>query len=297
MVGQYYHMCKNILTNLAHMNIIISLGPLSFAIMTIMLFSLEFDYIAVLIPFFITFFIYSINRFTDLNEDKVNNPERTEFVKKQINFFLFGSLLSFAMALILSFIHSFFTLIIILAPTLLVLAYSMKWIPEKLSNEKRLKEIFLVKNMIVSLGWSIIPLYISVYFGVFPAGIFFVSIFIFLRIFMGVMIFDMRDTTGDKFHKINTLAIVYGEKVNKKILQIINIISFLVILSAIILKLLPFNAIFVGIFAMLMGFLYIHLLNRKYNLNFMCDIVVDGEYALIGLVYFIVTILPVIIAW
>lgn len=275
---------KQLFNYLAYINVIISLGAMSLTYMTASLFSIHSDLFMYVISGLITFFVYSFNRFTDIKEDIINNPKRTYIIKKHGYLFLFGALVSITLAIIFSYLHSFLTLILVSLPALFVLIYSVKWLPKFISY-KRLKEIPIIKNILVSLGWSIIPFYVSIYSNTFHLGMFYISIFIFLRIFIGVIMFDIRDIKGDKIYNIQTIPVRYGIEKSKYIILMLNILTLLIFVFGIFMKMLPFYVFFIGLFAFFMGILYIYLIDR-YDINFLCNVIVDGEYVLLGLITF-----------
>lgn len=287
---------KKILNYLAYTNIIISLGPISLVYLTVSLLELPSNPIMYFICILVAFFVYSINRFTDIKEDVINNSERTEVVRRGYYLFLFCSAVSLIFALFLSFFHSFSTFLIIILPILFVFLYSVKWLPKKGFAKKRLKEFFLVKNIIVSIGWAIIPLYVSVYTNIFLSGMIFISIFIFLRIFIGVIMFDIRDVVGDGLHNIQTIPSKISVGGSKKIILVLNFLSVFILFAGIIFNLLPIYAAPVGLFVLLMGFFYLYLFNRGFDIKFICNVIVDGEYILIGVLCFtIMTIISFIL--
>ena len=283
---------KNFFLFLAHINLIISLGTIGFAYLTASLLSLPPDFIFYFICFLVASFVYSINRLTDIREDVINNPRRTEFVEKQSNLFFVYSLLSLIIALILSYLHSFLTFLIILLPIIFVIVYSIKWIPKSISlHKRRLKEIFLMKSIIVSLGWALIPFYVIIYLNTFLFGIFFISFFIFLRIFIGTIMFDIRDVKGDKINGIQTIPVCCGIKESKNIILFLNFLSFIILFVGCLLGLLPMGlGLIIAAFGFVMGVLYIHLMN-KINIRFLCDVIVDSEYFLFGVISFIIALI------
>ncbi|MEM5826353.1 MAG: UbiA family prenyltransferase [Candidatus Aenigmatarchaeota archaeon] len=165
-----------------------------------------------LLPFLVAMFVYSTNRLTDIMEDSKSHPPRTQFVIKNYTLMKFVNIISFVLVIIFSLLHSFLTLLIICIPMILVIIYSVKLLPSYIFQKSRLKEYFLMKNIIVSIGWALIPVYVSVYTGVITPWIFLVSLFIFFRIFIGVIMFDLRDIHGDKIYKIDSIPIRFGEK-------------------------------------------------------------------------------------
>jgi len=269
-----------ILNILAYCNIIISLGPAALTILTILVLKLPFNFLAPLLAFLISFFVYSFNRLTDIREDIINNPDRTLFFKKKMYIFVIAAFISLFLCLALALLHSLLTFIILLLPAILVILYSFEWM--RFASKKRLKELLLIKNITVSLGWSLIPFFVMAFYNYFHWGIIFLSCFIFLRIFIGVLMFDIRDIEGDKKHNITTIPIKYGLKFSKRIIEFLNIISFLILLiGCIYLFWAPLIiSAFVGLF---FGFIYQHYI-QKIDMRFLCNVIVDSEYIFLGLI-------------
>lgn len=274
---------RKILNLMAHSNLIISLGSTSLTYLTVSLLSLYSDFKIFIIPFFVSFFVYTFNRFTDIKEDNINIPERANFIKYWKNEFFVLSLISLLLALILSYINSFLTFIIILIPAFFVIIYSYKF--------TRLKRKFLVKNIIVSLGWSFIPIFVGAYLRYFSIELLIIAAYIFSRIFIGVIMFDIRDITGDKINKIDTIPIKLGIKNSKKIINIFNIFSFLIFIVSIITLSFPIKSIIPAITGFVFGLFYINVIEKDIDKKFLCDVIVDGEYICLGLVLMIYDVL------
>jgi 4-hydroxybenzoate polyprenyltransferase len=273
---------KSFFNTLAYANIIISLGPVAFVYLITRLLQLPSEPLMFIIAFLIAFFVYSFNRLTDIKEDIINNPERAEFFKKRAYLFISIGIIALILALFLAILKSLLVFTIVLLPAIFVTIYSIKWIPQK---QKRLKEIFLIKNILVSLGWFLISLFVAAYVNIFSIGILIIGLFIFLRIFIGCIMFDVRDIEGDKIHRIYTIPIKFGIKKTRNIILILNFISF-VILPLFSLSMLTLA---VSIVALLFGLLYYFKINKKIDMKFLCNVVVDGEYVILGLVPFLLS--------
>jgi len=96
---------KETLNHMAYANIIISLGSVGTMLLTTSLLSLAAGPAMYFIMFAVTFFVYSANRFTDMKEDAINNPERTAIVRRRARLFLAMSLVLLALGLGLAFSH------------------------------------------------------------------------------------------------------------------------------------------------------------------------------------------------
>ncbi|RKX90945.1 MAG: hypothetical protein DRP84_12340 [Spirochaetes bacterium] len=281
---------KEILNKAAYSNIIIGLGPVSLSYMTAVFLRIETDMFFLLIPFLITFFVYSINRFTDIREDMINNPERTEFIKNKGNYFLFGAVISLIGAFLLSLFHSVLTFMVIAIPAILVTIYSFKMLPS--INKKRLKDLFLLKNLTVSFGWSLIPVYVAAYANVFNIGLIVLFCFIFLRILIGVIMFDIRDVIGDKIEGIITIPIKYGIKNSKYIILFLHVLSVLILISGYFIA--NFSPLLVLaiiiIISILTAFYYINI-EKDTDKKFLCNVIVDGEYVILGVLALILSVI------
>ncbi len=262
-------------------NIYLAIGAMLTTYMVIKLLGFSFNFTPILILFLTTFFIYNLNRQTDLNEDRINHPKRVEFIDRYKYLFPL-SIIGYLFALILALQHNFMTFLMSLIPFILGFIYSVF----------RMKKIFLMKNIIVALGWASITLVVGAYFEIsdlfINTVIWIIFLFIFLRILIVVIIFDIRDVVGDKIHNIQTFPVKYGIKKTKDIIIILNFLSLSVLLIGFILNLLPIGVSLIGIFTLFMGFLYIYLLNKKFDIKLLCEVIVDGEYILLGIISFIV---------
>jgi len=283
-------MIKNILEKLAYLNLIISLGASSIAYLVVSLLSLHSDYMMYLICFLVSIFVYSFNRFTDVKEDTINNPERLKFFKKFKYYFFVSALVSFMLVVVITLLHSFLTFFVSFLPIILVLLYSKPWLPRRISFYSRLKEIFFIKNLVVSTGWSLIPFFVAVYTNSFHPGIFFISPFVFLRIFIGVIIFDIRDMKGDKIHNIFSIPLKLGLPKTKNLVNILNSLSFIILMVGTLYGLHIMYTIAVGLFAFFMGLLYNYVIDKDIDIRFFCNVIVDGEYIMLGVIPFILNL-------
>lgn len=276
------------LSSLAYGNVIISLGSLSLAFMTAFILKLDYSILNAFLPwFFITFFVYSMNRFTDIEEDIINNPDRTNFFKLKSKFFLVSGIFSFIVASFISIINSITSFLLIMIPVILVVLYSIPLIPSR-KGMTRLKNIFMMKNFVVALGWAVIPIYVANYMNYFSNVLLLISLFIFIRIFIGVTMFDIRDVSGDRAHGINTIPVKLGVQKSYQIINLLNVASLLTGISIIIMGGLFLQTLIVTVFTFLMGILYTW---KTYNRDmiFFCNVIVDGEYVITGLLAGIIT--------
>ncbi|WP_254862722.1 UbiA family prenyltransferase [Halovivax gelatinilyticus] len=186
---------------LVHSNVFISLAATSWVVTTVVLAELPFDPIPLFIVFVVTLFVYSLNRFTDIDEDEFNVPGRATFTRRYGRFVLavgsIGYLLAAGLALLLDVPRAE----LLFAPVVVIGLYSVVG----------LKEYLLVKNVLVGVAWAGIPLGTGVYYGV--AGrttILFLTGFVFCMLTIAAVVFDVKDIVGDRREGITTIPRVVG---------------------------------------------------------------------------------------
>ncbi|MEM1513766.1 MAG: UbiA family prenyltransferase [Candidatus Thermoplasmatota archaeon] len=224
----------------------------------------------------ITYSVYSLNRLTDIEEDASNLPERVDFIQSKKNIILILSLFSYIFAIFLGGLRNKYTVPIFLLPFIMGAIYSIK------ISSFRLKDLFLAKNLTVSLSWAISAALLPCVFGgdIFFAGMMFV--FLFIKCFVNTVIFDVRDIEGDRKARANTIPVVLGIKNTLKILLFINSLLFIWLFICIQKKFFM-EYIPAVIFSIIYGYTYIFLICKKSSKKLNFDYMVDGEFILLFL--------------
>ena len=111
-------------------------------------------------------------------------------------------MIGYALAATVSLIF-FLALLVPLALSLLYSVGSKRLIG--LIGTRNLKQKVLLKNVSISFGWSLIPILVGFYFGAFDVPLLLLGPFIFLRLMTNTIIFDIRDTEGDRENGVKTL--------------------------------------------------------------------------------------------
>lgn len=259
---------------LIHSNIYLALGSLCLSFLSMVLLNFQPKYEPLIIVFSTTLFLYNFNRKTDIKEDLINYPERVNFLKKYGTYIFYFSNLLYVFSLLLAAIHSIYTLIIALIPTIIMFAYAVL----------RLKKILFIKNVVASLGWATMMLLVGKYYDInlFNLSLLSLVLFIFLRLLLNTIIFDIRDIEGDKKVGTTTIPIKVGIKNTKKILSIVNIFSALFLCFST--SVLSLNSI--GYLVSLIAFIYGQYCISsigKLEIKKLCEIV-DGEMLTLGVV-------------
>jgi 4-hydroxybenzoate polyprenyltransferase len=270
---------------LIHSNIYLAFGAPAIAYICMVLLQAPFRWEPLAISFCATLFLYNLNRHTDMEEDSVNYPERVKFVKKNGRTVFYLSAVLYILSLWLAFANSTLTLAIALVPLALVFSYSVI----------RLKKLLIFKNVIVALGWALVtflvlsytslPVTPEVYLA--PAALS-VFAFIFMRVLIDTIVFDILDVEGDRKGRIKTIANTFGVKKVKLLCHTLNVLSllaFLLLWDAF----LPIDSLTSNM-VIVWSFLYIFLITRA-DVKNISDFVVDGEIVLLGLVVFALQLL------
>jgi 4-hydroxybenzoate polyprenyltransferase len=186
----------------------------------LMFFKAPIDPVVIVTAIFITFGIYLLNRFTDV-EDGYNYPDQKLYFQKTTALKAFPILLIGASILLLAVTGR-------LVPWHMILiiggvVYSVSIIPiikKKSINFIRLKDIPFVKNIVVSLFWGITPFSIaaSQKNAVIPEQyslLFAITAFA-LSTFITAIAYDVPDAEGDRHAGVKTITTLFGEKFTLK---------------------------------------------------------------------------------
>jgi 4-hydroxybenzoate polyprenyltransferase len=244
---------NKVLKLVINLNLIEAVDAAAVVIFTFLLTSEELKLFPLISAFFSTLFLYSLNRKSDLREDRINVPDRFNFWSRYGNKIIFLTLISFVIVIFFNFFIGFYQGIFLLLPFFIVFSYSFL----------RLKNILFLKNIIVAAGWSLIPLYASTYM-VSPSLslIFFCASVVFLSILINTIVFDVRDIVGDKIVGVRTIPSVHGILFSKKLAYFLNVVLLFFIISAIfVFKVVSVNFSYLLFFPLFIG-LYISILNQ-----------------------------------
>ncbi len=222
---------------------------------------------------------YMMNRSTDIDADSVSHPERTAHLGSRRRYLPVISggcfVLGYALALTVNFV--FF--LALLAPLAFALAYSVgsKRLVGVIGVSK-LKDKLLVKNLFVSLGWSLVPVLVGFYYLRFALVLFWLGVFIFLRLMVNTLIFDVRDVEGDRRAGIKTVPVVYGARRTFLVMGAIDVAALAFLVGAVALGQLPYVSLMLAILP-IYSLGYAALARRPgANLGMICDLMADGEY-------------------
>jgi 4-hydroxybenzoate polyprenyltransferase len=226
---------------------------------------------------------YMMNRSAEIDLDAVSHPERTAHLgarKRYLPIISGGCfLLGYAFALTVNFVF-FAALLVPLAFSLIYSVGSKRLVG--VIGVSKLKDKLLIKNIFVSLGWSLIPVLVGLYYLKLEEILLLMGVFIFLRLMVNTLIFDVRDAGGDRAAGIRTVPVVFGAEKTYRVMAAVDALTLAYLAAAILSGLLPLAASVLGILP-IYSLGYSFLARRpKANLGLICDVLVDGEYLMWG---------------
>jgi 4-hydroxybenzoate polyprenyltransferase len=250
---------------------------------------LPWDPMLAVIPFFIAFSIYNLNRKTDEDEDAVNCQDRFAFTRRYEVPLYYGALLFLVLALVLSALSGLPSLLATGAPFILGILYSFRFLPEGLGY-RRLKEIPAIKNISVGLAWGIFLSLLPVFFWHREPGPGTAITFLlfFMWGFMASMIPDVRDREGDARAGVRTIPVIFGKQKTKRILTgMLILLGIPTVTSS--LFLLPLSARIIVVAANIYSHGCVALLDKEELIHFLADFISDGQYIFFSSAFVIFT--------
>jgi len=244
------------------------------------------------VMFLIVFSVYNLNRKTDEAEDALNHERRFSITKKYERHLFAAAVSAYLIALGIAAFSGIAAFCVVIIPLVSGIFYSVPFLP-RWCGYRRLKEIPVMKNLVVSTAWALAFSLAPVYLGNSTPGpaSFIVFLFIFCWTFVASVLPDIRDRSGDSATGVATIPVLLGVARSRSILTVINI-------SAGALMLLPgftFLSVQAGI-VILASLVYsqgcVSTIDRTTKTDLLCDVISDGQFMTIGGLCLLVSFLP-----
>jgi 4-hydroxy-3-methylbut-2-enyl diphosphate reductase len=183
------------------------------------------------ISFLYLFAMHNLNRFTDRNVQKYNDPLRALFYEKYRWPLLLTASISLALAVTLVFEHGPKPFALLTGMSIFGVLYSVRVIPKSLIPNLRirgLKEIPGSKTFLVAVAWAFVTTLIPAWSESAKPGLMtlVVLLFVMLLVFVRNAFFDIVEVQGDRIVGKETLPVCIGEK---KTLEVLNVIMLLLL--------------------------------------------------------------------
>lgn len=168
------------------------------------------------------FMVYRFNDVIDQSSD-IRVTIRVLF-KNKLNAFFFLQFLFISFPVFL-YVFSIFRIVALLSILILGIVYSVKF---RVNGQSfRLKNVFLVKNLMIGMLWG--GLVLSGADTIQNEDVLVVFVFTSLQVFIGSVIRDFPDIARDEAHSVNTLPVTLGTTNSLFILHVVNVASPLIV--------------------------------------------------------------------
>ena len=245
----------------------------------------------VIIMILVSFSVYNLNRRTDETEDEINHKERFSFTKKFEQHLFYAALASYVVALGICLLNGPEVFVVGLIPLISGILYSVPLFPETW-RFRRLKEIPLIKNLLVAGAWALTLALLPVYaFNLLPGvPALLTALFFFNYVFMASVLPDIRDREGDALVGVTTIPVLVGAGNTKALLAGVTLIVSCGILF--------WGARYLsGVIMILLvaGLSYIQFcivsMDRFIDKNFVCDVLADGGFIFLGTITAVISLI------
>lgn len=258
---------------LLYSNLILACGAAIVSYTTAFVLGVPIVWEVLFIPFAGSFFIYTLNRYTDKNEDGINVPNRVEFFTRHGKWLLAISLAAYFVSIAIALSKGFLVFVFSILPLCIGLVYSFLG----------LKKILVAKNLSVGFAWGFSVLLVGALYNNFALETQILFVFFATEFFVNTVIFDMKDIQGDRRNKIITLPVKLGIKNTQYICYIFNSAALALIITSVVLGLLPGHSLILCIQSIYI-FIYTYLSSEKCGRLFW-GLFVDGEFIFLLMVY------------
>jgi 4-hydroxy-3-methylbut-2-enyl diphosphate reductase len=239
------------------------------------------------------FSMYILNSFTDQEAIRLNEPGKTEFLRKNKRVLIELAVVSAVISILFSVKIGLIPFLLLLLSSILGIFYSIKIIPLNLSRDhsfQRLKDIPASKDLFVALAWTMVTVlipYFSTEEDIPPLSTFTTFLFVFLLVYIRSVLFDIRDIQGDRIIGRETIPILIGKE-NTKIFLVI--LAGLSATGLLISRNMGWTSNLTHFMLLSIlytcGYLYLYH-KRVISHGLSCEAVVDGKFILVGCIAFI----------
>lgn len=282
---------RRLLLSLAYSNVLIAMTAGGFAAAALVLCGAPLSPLAVGLPTAAMYVVYTFDKVVRFDpQDDVNDPARSGFIRRWRTPLLGLAALSVLGGAALAAREGAWVALLFALPLLAGVLYASPLLPAG-ARFRRIKDVTGLKSIYVAGTWAatagLLPLVVS---GVPIAGsraALLACLWVLARFFINTVFFDIGDVDGDRESGTMTLPVVFGVERTRRALIILNgATALLVVVGVELLGLSPVAYVFNLL--PLYGGVYLGLAKDRRELGFLCDVVVDGEGAVAGLLSLLV---------
>ena len=267
---------------------VLALGTASIAATSALVLGRTPTWDLLLMAYLFSFGAYMVNRLSDFDQDRVSHLDRTQYLEGRRRSLPAIVVTSFGVGYAFALLRNLVFFAGLLVPLVLAVAYSVG--SERMGRVlgmSRLKEGLFVKNLTVSIGWSLIPILVGLYYLQLPAVIVALCPFVFLRLIVNTIFFDVRDVEADAAYGVRTIPVSLGTDASQKLMNVVDLSSGLYLALLVLLGVLPGFAGLLILFTPY-SFAYRYFSRRSSrHWDSLRDLAADGEYILWGFVTYL----------
>jgi len=259
-------------------SVLVSLTSSMVLLLSFILQGVKVDTPLLVAAFALTFAVYSLDRVMNQREDLINDPDRSRLFMGRERMWAVVATAALASSVAVGAREGLGVLVTLLSPLGVYAAYSVG-----LPSAPRLKQIPVVKNVVLVGTWALVPTLLPSLRAIGPAGgkgtllSLLIFYFIFTKIMINSILFDLRDVKGDSASGVRTLPIILGVPHVRRLLLLLN--ATLIVWTVVcwlldsFLQYLPILAA-----SIVYGFWYVHFFTKHSQKRILVDLLVDGEW-------------------
>lgn len=267
---------------LVHSNLFISIAATGVALSTMLLADRSPELLPLFIVFAATLFVYSLNRLTDIEEDVRNVPGRATFTNRYGKLFFIAGVILYLAAVGGAFVLGISGAPFLVLPAVVAALYSLF----------RVKQLLLVKNLIVGISWGIIPLGVGVYYRIVFTPEILVSFgFFTVMLTVAAAVFDIKDIEGDRAEGIRTVPIVFGPRATRIGALAVTVAVTVAVVALVVVRIIPRRfLVFLGFLAYVAAYIPFATEDRG---PLFYGFVIDGEHVFLTLLVIVMELLGI----
>ncbi|MCD1295856.1 prenyltransferase [Methanocella sp. CWC-04] len=191
------------------------------------------------IAYLMPLIVYSYDYYGEIDKDRTTNPERVDYIDKKIK--IFPYLICFYIVLLVSllFVYGNYGLMIcVFILTLSGIVYGRFF-------KDLTKKIIGFKNIYTALIWASTGTFLLLFSNSVEFSVAFVQIFnfIYFKVIINVIFYDLKDLESDKEHGLKTLPVMLGNDGTLKFLHALNLFAFLPLAIGVYIEMIPVYAL------------------------------------------------------
>lgn len=271
-IGKLLDFLKNEFVYGGHL---LSLGAVGIVITAALILDIGITWDFMLITYSLIYIAYSYNRLIEFRSDYLTNPLRTQHLERSIRFLPFVIILASSIVVFLTAkfgnVRSIFLVVLLVIGSLL---YSV-------CLKGLTRNIVGFKSFYVSFFWAfLIALLASYYYRPLSAAVLIIFLFVFLRLVVNTVFFDIKDIDSDGRRGLKTLPVYLGKTRVIALIHVLNLASFAPLLVGVFFNVIPSVSMSLLLF-IFYSYYYLDLVkNSNVNIQKLSYLMVDGEYIL-----------------